>query len=122
MFRIINILFLLIILLHNSCNNSNKQPQNRPTQHFSNTRDNTIQSDSYSDQSFLTAYAESGAVIVGQKRNGDKLSVKYRKKCNYCGRTSNTTTGRSFSKGMTISSSYYCRDCKKTSKVKIHCE
>ena len=59
--------------------------------------------------------SESGSVIVSQ--NGTK-NFKWKKKCNYCGKTDNNTYNDSRFSGSSTTM-YYCTKCKKTSKVKI---
>ena len=58
---------------------------------------------------------ESGCVVINQ--DGTKR-LKYKKKCNYCGKTSNTTVNFESSSG-TMTSSHYCVPCKKMSKLTL---
>ena len=60
-------------------------------------------------------YSESGSVIVSQ--NGTK-NFKWKKKCNYCGKTDNNTYNDSRFSGSSTTM-YYCTKCKKQSKVKV---
>jgi len=59
--------------------------------------------------------SESGSVIVSQ--NGTK-NFKWKKKCNYCGKTDNNTYNDSRFSGSSTTM-YYCTKCKKQSKVKV---
>ena len=59
--------------------------------------------------------SESGSVIVSQ--NGTK-NFRWKKKCNYCGKTDNNTYNESRFSG-SLTTMFYCNKCKKQSKVKV---
>lgn len=61
------------------------------------------------------AAALSGCVIVGE----DGGRVKYKMKCNFCGRLDNTTCAWGAMRGCKLTSAYYCFKCKKKSDVII---
>jgi len=71
-----------------------------------------------------TAWAESGAVIVGQRVvDNTWFEVKWKMKCNVCGAVKNVTQTKLVSAGVFQIKSYYtCFKCNETSAVRIGIE
>jgi len=128
---------LLMFFLLNSCENNSKTNSNTDsnTSYNKNKTNQREQSNSYetydrktnqrtqsnsyeTPKKKETTYyhsCESGCVVINQDGTS---RFKYKKKCNYCGKTSNITSNRTSTSG-TMTSSHYCNTCKKKSNVRL---
>ena len=66
-----------------------------------------------------THSALEGAVII--KSDTSTGAVKYKKKCEKCGKVDSTTVSTYINSG-TMNSSFYCSNCKSVQNVRIYCE
>ena len=95
---------------------TNQREESNSYKTYDNKTNQRTQSNSYETPKRTYYHScESGCVVINQDGTS---RFKYKKKCNYCGKTSNITSNRTSTSG-TMTSSHYCNTCKKKSKVRL---